>query len=55
MKNSKLDTLDLVINVLKEHEKSLDELVERLDMLIDAFSIIQTRLEVLCDKIEKTA
>ncbi len=54
MEKSKLDVLDLVINVLKEHENSLDKLLERLDTLIEAFSQIQTRLEVLCEAIEKT-
>ena len=43
----------LVIDVLKEHEKSLDKLMERLDTLIEAFSQIQARLEVLCESIEK--
>ena len=54
MEKNKLDVLDLVINVLKEHEKRLDMLLERLDTLIKAFSQIQTRLEVLCEEIEKT-
>lgn len=54
MDKSKLEALDLVINVLKEHEKRLDGLVERLDTLIDAFSRIQTRLEHMCNKIEQT-
>jgi hypothetical protein len=53
LEKNKLDVLDLVINVLKEHEKSLDKLLERLDTLIEAFSQIQTRLEVLCKDIEK--
>jgi len=55
MDKSKLDVLDLVINILKEHEKNLDRLLERLEMLIEAFSQIQTRLETLCNTIEKTA
>ena len=53
MEKSKLDVLDLVIDVLKEHEKSLDKLLERLDTLIEALSQIQVRLEVLCESIEK--
>ena len=52
---TKTDVLDLVINILKEHEKNLDRLLERLETLIDAFSQIQTRLETLCNTIEKTA
>jgi len=28
----KIDALDLMINFLKEHEKSLDELVKRLEL-----------------------
>ena len=55
MENSKLDTLDFVINVLKEYDKSLNKLVERLYILINTFSIIQTRKEVMRYKIEKTA
>ena len=54
MENSKLDVLDLVISVLKDHEKSLDRLLERLDTLIESFSQIQTRLEILCENIEKS-
>jgi ABC-type transporter Mla subunit MlaD len=55
MEKSKLDVLDLVINILKEHEKNLDRLLERLDTLIEAFAQIQTRLEILCNTIEKNA
>lgn len=29
----KVDVLDLIIDVLREHEKKLDELVERLERL----------------------
>jgi hypothetical protein len=54
MEKSKLDILDLEINVLKEHEKNLDKLLERLETLIEAIFQIQTRLEVLCEDIEKT-
>jgi hypothetical protein len=32
---AKIDALDLVINVLKEHEKGLDRLVERLEALVN--------------------
>jgi DNA-binding transcriptional MerR regulator len=31
--NDKIDVIDLIINVLKEHENSLDNLVERLEVL----------------------
>ncbi len=51
MEEKKLDALDLVLNVLREHEASLDTLIERLDILIEAFSMIQHRLENLCEKI----
>ena len=53
MEDRKLDALDLVLNVLREHEESLDALIERLDTMIEAFSIIQHRLENLCEKIEQ--
>ncbi|GAH88999.1 unnamed protein product [marine sediment metagenome] len=31
----KMDVLDLLINILREHEEKLDELVERLEMVVD--------------------
>ena len=34
----KIDVLDLIINVLKEHEKKLDELIGKLECLIDRTS-----------------
>ncbi len=55
MQERKLDALDLVLNVLREHEESLEMLIERLDILIEAFSTIQHRLENLCEKIEQIA
>jgi len=55
MDKGKVDVLDLVINVLREHEATLDKLLERLDTLIEAFSVIQVRLEVLCEEMERTA
>jgi len=32
----KIDVLDLLINILKEHEEKLDQLVERLEKAADA-------------------
>ena len=32
--NKKVDVLDLIINVLQEHEKKLDELISRLEKLV---------------------
>ena len=55
MEEKKPDAFDLVLNVLREHEASLDTLIERLDILIEAFSMIQHRLEDLCSKIEQIA
>lgn len=55
MEESKLDALDFVLNVLKEHEESLDTLIERLDLLMEAFSKIQHRLEGICEKVEQMA
>ncbi len=52
MEEKKLDTLDLV---LRDHEASLDTFIERLDTLIEVFSMIQHRLENLCEKIEQIA
>jgi hypothetical protein len=48
---NRLDTFDLLINVLKEHEKSLDNLVNRLDTLIETLSTISGRLEYLSERI----
>jgi CheY-like chemotaxis protein len=31
----KIDVLDLIINVLNEHEKKMDQLVERLELIVD--------------------
>ncbi len=53
MNERKLDALDFVLNVLREHEESLDTLIERLDLMIEAFSTIQHRLESLCEKVEQ--
>jgi len=36
----KIDVLDLLVNILKEHEEKLDTLV--------------TRLEVVCEKVDDT-
>ena len=55
MQESKLDALDLVLNVLREDEESLDSLIERLETLIEAFSTIQHRLENICEKVEQMA
>ena len=55
MNERKLDALDFVLNVLREHEESLDTLIERLDRMIEAFSTIQHRLESLCEKVEQMA
>lgn len=48
---NRLDAFDLLINVLKEHEKSLDNLVNRLDTLIETLSTISGRLEYLSERI----
>ena len=31
---TKIDAMDLIINVLREHEKTLDELVERMEEIL---------------------
>jgi hypothetical protein len=51
IEENRLDTFDLIINVLKEHEKNLDDLVCRLDTLIETLSTIMGRLEYLSKKI----
>ena len=51
IEKNRLDTFDLIINVLKEHEKRLDDLVGRLDTLVETLSTILGRLEYLSKKI----
>ena len=36
----KVDVIDLIINVLKEHEKTLDELVHRLEERVDTAPVV---------------
>ena len=55
MQERKLDALDLILSVLREHEASLDSLIERHETLIEAFSTIQHRLENICEKVEQIA
>ena len=55
MEERKLDALDFVLNALREHEESLDSLIERLDILMESFSKIQHRLEGICEKAEQMA
>jgi len=55
MEERKLDALDFVLSVLREHEESLDTLIGRLDILMEAFSKIQHRLEGICEKVEQMA
>jgi len=33
--SQKVDVLDLIIDVLKEHEKKLDELISRLERIVE--------------------
>ena len=35
----KIDVLDLLINVLREHEEKLDELVERRDQIVSSLNL----------------
>ena len=50
----KLDALDFVLNGLREHEESLDTLIGRPDILMEAFSKIQHLLEDI-EKVEQSA
>jgi len=34
----KVDVLDLLINILREHEEKLDDLVERLEMVVEVIA-----------------
>lgn len=54
MNKGKVDAFDLVINVLKEHEKNLDNLLNKLESLLETLSTLIRRLEYLFERIEKT-
>ena len=43
---SKLDALDLIINVLIEHEKRLDDIIERLEKNTEAIEDIIKREKI---------
>lgn len=34
----KIDVLDLLIKILKEHEENLDEKIERLELVVEAIT-----------------
>ena len=55
MEKGQLEAIDLIINVLREHEKNLDNLLDRLDTLIEALSTTMARLEYLYERIETPA
>jgi hypothetical protein len=38
--DGKIDALELVINILREHEKKLDELVSRAGILVEEFEAL---------------
>ncbi len=50
---SKLDTLDFIITILTEHEASLDNLINRLDILTQTLLDLTTRQEFISKKNEK--
>ena len=53
MDKNRLDAFDMIINVLREHEKNLDNLLDRLDILLETLSTLSVRLEHLYERIEK--
>ncbi len=52
MEKGQLEAIDLIINVLRDHEKNLDNLLDRLDILIETISTITARLEYFYEKTE---
>ncbi len=52
IEKNRLDTFDLIINILREHEKSLDNLVDRLDTLMETLTTILGRLEYVAEEIQ---
>jgi len=55
MEKSRIDALDLIINALKDHEKNLDNLLNRLDNLLETLSNLLARLEYIYKKIDRTS
>jgi hypothetical protein len=55
LEKGQLEAIDLIINVLREHEKTLDNLLDRLDTLIETLSATMARLEYLYERIETPA
>ena len=53
MDKNRLDAFDMIINVLREHEKNLDNLLDRLDIHLETLSTLSVRLEHLYRRIEK--
>ena len=51
MDKNRLDAFDMIINVLREHEKNLDNLLDRLDILLETLSTLSVRLEQLYGRI----
>lgn len=52
MEKNRLDAFDMIINVLREHEKNLDNRLDRLDTLLETLSTLSVRLEYLYRRIE---
>jgi len=51
MKRGKLEALDFVIRVLKEHERHLDIQLGRLEAFVDSLSSLVLRLEYVCEEL----
>jgi len=51
MKRGKLEALDFIIRVLKEHERHLDIQLGRLEAFVDSLSSLVLRLEYVCEKL----
>jgi len=54
VEKSKLEAIDLVIGVLREHEDNLDHLINRLDTLVEVLSTLLVRLEYFYEQVEET-
>jgi hypothetical protein len=42
--NEKMEVLDLIISVLMQHEKKLDEISNKLDTIVDDLYIVESEL-----------
>ena len=53
LEKSRLEAFDLIITVLQEHEEHLDNMLNRLDSLVETLSTITIRMDYHFKRIEE--